>query len=124
MKTHILFITFLAVLSAAFFFTNPFTVEKTYSDLDFVRDIDFHRFMGVWYDIASLPNFIEKGCKCPQSVDTLLEDLVIGLSESCVILGKNITSNSKAVAKTYGYGNWTNWNGPISAPYWIIKLDT
>lgn len=40
-----------------------------------------------------------------------------------MILGKNITSNSKAVAKNYGFGDWTNWNGPISAPYWIINLD-
>ena len=22
-----------------------------------------------------------------------------------------------------GYGNWTNWNAPISAPYWILNLD-
>lgn len=95
-----------------------------YPDLDFVKDMDFPKFMGVWYNIASLPNAIEKNCKCPQSVDTLEKDLVIGLSESCIIFGKNITSNSKAVAKTQGYGDWTNWNGPLSAPYWIIKLDS
>lgn len=27
-------------------------------DLPFVKDMDFKRFMGVWYSIASLPNFI------------------------------------------------------------------
>ena len=45
-------------------------------------------------------------------------------SHDLLIFGKNITSNSKAVAKTQGYGDWTNWNGPLSAPYWIIKLDS
>ena len=38
------------------------------------------------------------------------------------MLGKNITSKSKAVASVNGAGNWTNWNGPLSAPYWVIKL--
>lgn len=47
----------------------------------------------------------------------------IDLSESCMIFGRNITSKSKAIADVKGYGNWTNWNGPLSAPYWILKLD-
>lgn len=88
-----------------------------------MKNMDFKRFMGIWYDIASLPNAIEKNCKCPQSLDTLQSDLVIELAESCVMFGKNITSKSKAVATVPGYGNWTNVNGPITAPYWVINLD-
>lgn len=60
--------------------------------------MDFKRFMGLWYNIASLPNAIDKNCKCPQSLDTLESPLHINLAESCLIFGKNITSNSKAVA--------------------------
>lgn len=96
---------------------------KAPSQLDFVKGMNFTRFMGIWYNIASLPNAIEKNCKCPQSLDTLKSELVIELAQSCLIFGKNITSNSKAVATVDGYGNWTNWNGPLSAPYWIINLD-
>ena len=81
--------------------------------MDFVKDMDFKRFMGVWYNIASLPNIIEKDCKCAQSADTLISELVIELSESCLFFGKNVTSKSKAVAKVNGYGNWTNLNGPL-----------
>ena len=39
--------------------------------------MDFERFMGLWYNIASLPNIIENKCKCAQTVDTLLTDLVV-----------------------------------------------
>lgn len=49
--------------------------------------------------------------------------MVIELSESCLIFGKNITSNSKAVATIPGYGNWTNVNGPAKAPYWVVEMD-
>lgn len=79
--------------------------------------------MGLWYTIAALPNAIQKNCKCSQTFDTLVSDLVIELAESCLIFGRNITSKSKAVATVNGYGNWTNVNGPISAPYWVIKVD-
>lgn len=93
------------------------------SELQFVKNMDFKRFMGIWYVIASMPNALEKNCKCPKTLDTLQSDLVIELAESCLILGKNITSKSKAIATVPGYGNWTSVNGPISAPYWIINLD-
>ncbi len=53
----------------------------------------------------------------------MLESLVIELSESCFIYGKNITSNSKAVATVPGYGNWTNVNGVAHAPYWVVEMD-
>ncbi len=82
--------------------------------------------MGLWYDIAFKPDFIEKNCKCAQSVNTLVESLVIDLSESCLIFGKNITSKSKAVATIPGYGNWTNFNGPygsVKGDYWIVQID-
>ena len=79
--------------------------------------------MGIWYNIASLPNAIESHCTCPQSRDTLRSQLIIDLAESCIAAGKNITSNSKAVATVPGYGNWTNWNGPLSAPYYIIETN-
>lgn len=45
------------------------------------------------------------------------------LHESCLILGKNVTSKSNIVADKPGLGNFTNWNGPLSAPYWVIELD-
>lgn len=79
--------------------------------------------MGLWYNIASKPNIIEKKCKCAQTVDRLIDTLVIELSESCLILGQNITSKSKAIATIPGYGNWTNVNGPAKADYWIVQMD-
>jgi apolipoprotein D and lipocalin family protein len=94
-----------------------------YKDLPFEKNMNFTRFMGLWYNIASKPNIFEKKCKCGQTVDTLVESLVIDLSESCLILGKNVTSKSKVVASVPGYGNWTNYNGPAIADYWVVQMD-
>lgn len=62
------------VISVAFTLYN-YQEEKVQvsapSQLDFVKNMDFKKFMGLWYNIASLPNAIEKNCKCPQSFDTL-----------------------------------------------------
>lgn len=124
MKTIVGLITLAAVLSALTIYSSTQSKkDETAADLEYVRDMDFKRYMGLWYNIASLPNAIEKNCKCPQSFDTLQNPLTVGLAQSCVIFGKNITSNSKAVASVDGYGNWTNWNGPLKADYWIINLD-
>ena len=43
-----------------------------HKDLPFVKEINFTRFMGLWYNIASKPNIIESKCKCAQTVDTLV----------------------------------------------------
>lgn len=92
-------------------------------DLPFVKNIDFDSMAGRWYEIASKPNIIEKKCTCAQSVDTFYRPTTFHLSESCVVFGKNITSNSTIVADAPGLGNFTNHNGPLSAPYWVIDMD-
>jgi apolipoprotein D and lipocalin family protein len=93
------------------------------ADLPFIKNIDYKRYEGLWYEIASLPNALEKNCKCAQSLDALTSQTHFDLHESCLIFGKNITSKSSLAADAPGLGNFTNWNGPISAPYWVIDLD-
>lgn len=114
-----------ALLLTSIYIVNVNRPEETViaKDLPFEKNINFTRFMGLWYNIASKPNIIESKCKCAQTVDTLIESLVIELSESCLIFGKNITSKSKAVATIPGYGNWTNVNGPAKADYWVVEMD-
>ena len=82
--------------------------------------------MGLWYSIASLPEyFVESHCHCSISVQTLRSPLVIDLSESCIanVIGKNLTSKSNATAPGPGLGNWTNYNFGHPSDYWIIEMD-
>jgi|JI6StandDraft_1071083.scaffolds.fasta_scaffold59663_5 lipocalin len=43
--------------------------EGVTADLPFIKNIDFYKFQGIWYEIASKPNIIEKKCLCGQSLD-------------------------------------------------------
>ncbi len=108
-------LTLLAVTAALGFvvYLNYLHSTQLTADLPFIKNIDFNRFQGRWYEIASKPNVIEKKCKCGQSVDTLKTPLEFELSESCMILGKNVTSKSSIKADGPGLGNFTNWNGPL-----------
>lgn len=52
----------------------------------------------------------------------------IKLSESCLIFGRNVTSNSWAIPESEESGKWTNVMdifGPlkVKGDYWIIDLD-
>ena len=49
----IISLAFIALITA---FISRQQMPQAPPDLPFVKDIDFHRFMGVWYNIASLPN--------------------------------------------------------------------
>lgn len=81
MKTIVGLITLAAVLSALTIYSSTQSKkDETAADLEYVRDMDFKRYMGLWYNIASLPNAIEKNCKCPQSFDTLQNPLTVGLA--------------------------------------------
>jgi apolipoprotein D and lipocalin family protein len=97
--------------------------KETQADLPFVKNLDYNKFQGLWYEIASKPNAIEKNCKCGQSFDTLKSATYFELQESCMMFGRNITSKSTIVSDAPGLGNFTNHNGPLTAPYWVIDID-
>ena len=79
MHSALLPVLALLSISLGVVLNNVERVESAPGPIDFVKDIDFPRFMGIWYNIASLPNIIESNCKCPQSKDTLESELYIGL---------------------------------------------
>jgi lipocalin len=79
--------------------------------------------MGKWYVIASKPNLIEKNCKCARTTDTRIDAKTIELAETCVMLGKWITSKSKAIIEEENTGRWTNVNYGLKADYWVIDIE-
>jgi len=49
---------------------------KNYPYLETVPNVDLNRYMGTWYEIASLPNSFQEGCNCSKAEYTLVEDEV------------------------------------------------
>lgn len=105
--------------------------ESNNVNIDYVRDLDIERYMGLWYVIASKPNIIEKYCKCARTEDVLVDDSTIELAETCwllgnfikfIIIGKKITSRSKAIIEEPRTGHWTNVVKAIKADYWVIDV--
>ncbi len=101
--------------------------KKDYPELPVVK-LELPKMMGRWYNIAHKPIIFEKFCKCSRSDDSLVEPLKIKLSESCLIWGRNITSNSWAIPESEDSGKWTNVMdifGPfkVRGDYWIIDRD-
>jgi apolipoprotein D and lipocalin family protein len=69
----------LAVLSAA----APVRAQQ----LQAVESVDLQRYAGVWYEIASLPQTFQIGCKCTSAAYSLRADGSVGVVNSCERLG-------------------------------------
>jgi lipocalin len=93
-----------------------------------VTSVDLNRYIGVWYEIARLPNFFEKKLKCTSAKYILRDDgrmTVINAGNYISDPGKSTSSkgvawipdkNSPAKLKVQFF-----W--PFSGDYWIMELD-
>ena len=54
---------FLAIL-ITFFFISMSGCSSSVKPPSTASQIDLHRYMGRWYEIASFPNYFQKGCQC------------------------------------------------------------
>ena len=92
-----------------------------------VAQVDLERYMGQWYEIASLPNWFQKGCACTTAEYRLLDDYVEvkntcrdGSSQGKVreALGKAWVVDGSSGARLEVSFFW-----PFKGDYWIIALD-
>jgi apolipoprotein D and lipocalin family protein len=97
---------------------------KNSSQLQTVPSVDVNRYMGKWYEIASYPQFFEKGCSNVSATYTLKENYV-EVFNSCTkdegkksILGKAFIVKNSGNAKLKVQFFW-----PFKGDYWIIDLD-
>ena len=89
-----------------------------------VPQVDLSRYVGLWYEISSIPFFFGKGCTCSTANYTANTDGTIRVENSCDRDG----SRSLAVAKAWPVDSTNSklkveffW--PITADYWIVALD-
>lgn len=89
-----------------------------------VDHVDLSRYVGLWYEISSIPFFFGRGCVCSTANYTANSDGTIRVENSCDKNGKR----DVAVAKAWPADN-TNaklkveffW--PFKADYWVVGLD-
>lgn len=89
-----------------------------------VSHVDLTRYVGLWYEIASVPMFFARGCTCSTANYTANSDGTIRVENSCNRNGKR----DVAVAKAWPADDTNSklkveffW--PFKADYWIVGLD-
>ena len=92
-----------------------------------VDSVDLSRYMGRWYEIASFPNWFQKGCLCT-TADYALADGHVTVINSCrrgSPLGKLDVATGKAyvVPDTNNAQLRVQFQWPFKGDYWVIALD-
>ena len=97
---------------------------------DTVKKIDLDRFMGKWYVISAIPNFIEKGCSETYDLYKLNKDKTISVEYHAIKNGSPFIIKQEAtIIDTINNSKWEMrfidpWVPFYSAPYEVIVLDT
>ncbi|EJF09517.1 MULTISPECIES: lipocalin family protein [Pontibacter] len=122
-KKKQLLLTAGAVLLGAFIISS---CSSTNAPLETVPAVDLERYMGKWYEIASIPQRFTKGCQCTTANYELnTEEGYVEVYNSCLkedkvsdVKGKAFpvegSNNSKLKVQFF-------W--PFKGDYWILELD-
>lgn len=96
--------------------------------LDVVPSVDLQRYLGTWYEIATIPHFFQKDCVGVTASYSLRPDGDIDVVNTChkkTPDGPLKTAKGKAwvVDKATGAKLKVRFFWPFSGDYWIIDLD-
>jgi len=95
--------------------------------LQTVASVDLNRYAGRWYEIASFPQYFQKGCTCTTAEYTATDKGYIVVENRCKkdsINGKQSYIKGKAfVKKNSGNAKLkVQFFWPLKGKYWIIDL--
>lgn len=116
-----LFLIFIAVALAVFIYRET---RPPVNPPDTVPQVDLSRYLGAWYEIASIPFFWSKGCICSNANYSLRSDGDIKVVNSCVKDGKwdAYTGRAWTVDSTNSKLK-VEFFWPFSGDYWIVALE-
>jgi apolipoprotein D and lipocalin family protein len=102
--------------------------EEKLPPLETVARVDIERYMGKWYEIASFPQWFQKGCVATAATYTLRNDGAVDVLNQCrekTLDGKEKRAKGKAwvVEKKSNAKLKVRFFWPFSGDYWIIDLD-
>ena len=93
-----------------------------------VSTVDLKRYMGMWYEIARLPNYFERKLKCASATYTLREDgRITVLNKGNYLTDPEKSTSVKGVAWIPDRNSpaklKVQFFWPFSGNYWIMYLD-
>ncbi|MGZ5468510.1 MAG: lipocalin family protein [Candidatus Aminicenantales bacterium] len=96
--------------------------------LEVVPRVDLQRYLGTWYEIATIPQRFQKGCVGVTAHYSLRADGAIDVVNACrknTLDGKESSIRGKAwlVDKTTNAKLKVRFFWPFAGAYWIIELD-
>lgn len=97
--------------------------------LEVVPYVDLQRYLGRWYEIATIPQRFQKGCVAVTADYSLLRNGDIGVVNTCrqgTLSGKvrSVHGRARVVDKVTGAKLTVTFFWPFWGAYWIIALDT
>ncbi len=96
--------------------------------LEVVSRVDIERYLGTWYEIATIPQRFQKGCVGVSAHYSLREDGAIDVFNVCrkgTLDGKEKSIRGKAwiVDRTTNAKLKVRFFWPFTGAYWVIELD-
>ena len=90
-----------------------------------VSNVDLQRYMGTWYEIASFPNFFQRGCSCTSATYNMVDNKVAVINK-CYKNNKNKIAIAHGIAwPVQGSNNSklkVQFFWPFTGNYWILYL--
>lgn len=98
--------------------------SNNYPPLETVPNVDVNKYIGKWYEIASLPFSYQEGCTCTTAEYEILKDGVLKVTNSCLKEGEVDQAIGKAfvVEGTNNTKLEVQFFWPFKGDYWIIDL--
>ncbi|MDB2447264.1 lipocalin family protein [bacterium] len=115
-------IAFICIISSN---AHSITSSSEPAPLKAVKFVDIQRYLGKWYQVATIPQGFQAGCKNSTATYNKLEKAKISVTNVCYISGKNYTVNGTArvVDSVANSKLKVKLISPDEGDYWIIELD-
>lgn len=118
LRRMILLILMIGFLTACTHQTTPLPVT--------VASVDISKYMGTWYEIASFPNYFQRGCSCTKATYTQTKNYV-AVHNRCYKAAEQKYADAHAKASPV-IGSHNSklkviffW--PFTGKYWILYVD-
>ena len=120
-----------------FFFFSCFcyVYGQSLSDLETVENLNIGKYLGVWHQIALIPNYFQKNCvDDTQAEYQILSDDSITILNSCLLLdGEKLVAAGvgRATGEPRNFARlkvsfapkWLAWIPFVWGDYWILSID-
>ena len=96
-----------------------------YPVLDVVPRVEIDRYVGKWYEIASIPVSQQEGCSCTVAEYSVIEEGVLRVVNTCKKEGETDQAEGKAfvVPNSNNAKLRVQFFWPFRGDYWVLELD-